>query len=204
MHIDFDAQDGDRSEDLQKKHFRDANLLEEALRKDPKNSRTVYYLAQSYMCANEFPKALKYYQKRAQMGKMKEEVFWSLFSVGFLEQELKRPFAAIAGSYSAAYQWDSTRLEPLYNLAIYLKENGMVLLSYLVAELGAGIPRQSGYPHLQVQHVYDYSMLMAYAELTSALGRNDEALGLYTRLLSQPDLPEAVQQKIWQRFKPMQ
>ena len=135
------------------------------LKKDPKNSRTVYYLAQSYMCANEFARALKYYRMRSKMAGMKEEVFWSLFSVGFLEHELKKPFAAIVESYSAAFIWDSTRLEPLYNLALYLKENDLSFLGYLVAELGVSIPRQSGYQHLQVQHVYDSSMAQVYAEL---------------------------------------
>ena len=199
MHIDFDSQDGDRSEDLIKKHLRDAQILKEAFRKNPKNSRTVYYLAQSYMCANEFAKALQYYQMRSEMGGMKEEVFWSLFCVGFLQQELKRSFAMIVESYSAAYQCDPQRLEPLYNLAIYLKEKSMVFLGYLVAHMACGIPRPIGYQHLQVQHVYDYSMVMVLAELLDLQERSLEACDVYRQLLSQI-LPESVRQKVRQRL----
>jgi glycosyltransferase involved in cell wall biosynthesis len=59
------------------KFLDDAAILEEALKKDPSNKRYTFYLAQSYLNAEEFNKSLHYYQKRAAMEGDPGEIFIS-------------------------------------------------------------------------------------------------------------------------------
>ncbi|MBM3199171.1 MAG: glycosyltransferase, partial [Chlamydiae bacterium] len=84
-----------RSQDPQK-YQKDVKVLEEALAKDPYNSRHVFYLAQSYANSKDYPSALKNYQKRVAMqGGDPEEIFWSLFMIARLQEALNHPFAVV-------------------------------------------------------------------------------------------------------------
>jgi len=83
--------DGNRSKDPLK-YKKDADVLEAALKKEPVNSRYVFYLAQSYRDCGEKQAALKNYQKRVVMGGSHEEVFWSLNEAAKLKDQLMMPF----------------------------------------------------------------------------------------------------------------
>ena len=61
----------------QEKYTRDAEQLEEALKKEPENSRYQFYLAQSYFDSQQFEKSREAYQKRTQMGGWEEEIYYS-------------------------------------------------------------------------------------------------------------------------------
>jgi glycosyltransferase involved in cell wall biosynthesis len=45
----------------------DLRLLKQQLKKDPTSSRTVYYIADTYLCMSEYKKAVKYYRLRSRM-----------------------------------------------------------------------------------------------------------------------------------------
>jgi glycosyltransferase involved in cell wall biosynthesis len=59
------------------KFDRDIALLEDALKRDPEDARSVFYLAQSYKDRGDFAKAAELYERRAEMGGFDEEVFYS-------------------------------------------------------------------------------------------------------------------------------
>ena len=63
-----------------KKYHKDAQILEEALRKDPLNTRNIFYLAQSYLNAKEYNLALQNYQKRSVMGGMSKKFLVFIFN----------------------------------------------------------------------------------------------------------------------------
>ena len=79
--------DGARSNDPDK-YRKDAELLEEALAKDPTNARYVYYLAQSYRDAGLFTRAYEAYSQRAEMKGGDEEVFSSLLEKAKIQDRL--------------------------------------------------------------------------------------------------------------------
>ena len=64
---------GNRSLQEGNKYLRDAETLLKEVEKDPENDRNVFYLAQSYRDGGNHPEAIKWYKKRYEMGRWKEE-----------------------------------------------------------------------------------------------------------------------------------
>jgi len=63
------------------KYARDAEVLLKALETEPENERYVFYLAQSYRDAGNNEEAIKWYKKRYEMGKWKEEMYVSAYNI---------------------------------------------------------------------------------------------------------------------------
>ncbi len=116
--------DGARSQDPDK-YKKDIKVLEAGLMDEPNNSRYVFYLAQSYFDAGDYENSLKNYQKRLEMGGWNEEIFWSMVQIGLLQQYLGKATEEISSSFTKAYHYRPTRMEPMYHLAKYYrtKEN---------------------------------------------------------------------------------
>ncbi len=101
--------EGARSRDPEK-YKKDVNVLQEALKKEPNNARYMFYLAQSYLCANQPEKAIEYYEKRAKMGGWHEEVFWSLLQIAKLRDQLKEDPKKVEHSYLKALVYRPVRI----------------------------------------------------------------------------------------------
>src|SRR5690606_33902788 len=126
------VQDGSRSLDP-KKYLRDAELLE----KNPDCSRSVFYLAISYDMAREERKALTAYRRRAQMGGWNEEVFYSHYRAGCLEEKLgESPIRSFCRAFAAR----PGRAEPLHLLAKRCNETGSPFLAYLLMQFAVILP----------------------------------------------------------------
>ena len=186
--------DGNRSRDPQK-YKKDAEVLEKALLSEPENARYVYFLAQSYLSAKEFIKALENFEKRACMGGWDQEVFFSLYRSGMLREYLNKPSETIIQRYSQAYQIRPCRAEPLYRLACYFNRQGNPVLGYAVAQLGITIPNPHDIVHTE-DWIYEYGMLSIYADTASALNKTTETKEAYEKLLKEPNLPQEMRQSI--------
>jgi len=66
------------------KYRRDAEVLLAELEKEPDNDRYVFYLAQSYRDAGMIDEAVKWYKKRFEMGRWKEEMFVCAYNISRL------------------------------------------------------------------------------------------------------------------------
>jgi hypothetical protein len=186
--------DGARSRDPSK-YRRDAELLEAALKDDLDNSRTVFYLAQSYRDAGDYRSALKYYEKRATMGGAEQEVFTAMLQIALMQELLQEPATKWINSYYKAYLYRSRRAEPLYYLANYYRRVGDHLGSYLAARQGLHIqPPDDG---LFVERwIYEYGLLFEYAMAADSLGRYQEAQAAYMRLLSVSQIPDPLRELV--------
>lgn len=100
-----------------RKFLRNICLLEADLKKDPKNARSVFYLAESYRDAGMPEKSLAYYQKRIQMGGWQEEVFWSYLQTAKLLDKLGLSKNVVKQAYKDAHFYRRKRVEPVYYLA---------------------------------------------------------------------------------------
>lgn len=75
---------------LKDKYLHDAAMLEEVLKEDCNDSRSRFYLAQSYRDAGMVELAVENYKKRAEMGGWVEEVYVSRMMCGGLLERLGR------------------------------------------------------------------------------------------------------------------
>ncbi len=192
---------GARSSDPDKWR-KDIQVLENALQKTPNNPRYVFYLAQSYAVLGEWEKALKQYQLRVTMGEKpsREEMFWSLYSIGCLQSDLQKPQELVIDSFLAAFQYDPSRAEPLYRLAIQFQLMESYILGYLVAQeaFELPIPKQA----LKIQHaVYDYLLHLKLAELSFQIGNQKESLSHYQALAKNAKVPAMTQEIIQKNIK---
>lgn len=190
--IDEVHTDGARSMDPDK-YKKDAQILEAGLREEPNNSRYVFYLAQSYKDAGDLENSLKYYQKRVEMGGWNEEIFWSLYQIGVINQALNKNQEDIIGAFSKAYHYRPSRSEPLYQIANYYRSKENYASGYLVASIASKIPMPKDMLLVQ-KWMYDYGILLEQSICAYWLGKYDESVNLSHKILSVPELPQNVRE----------
>ncbi|WP_063534604.1 glycosyltransferase [Burkholderia sp. MSMB1589WGS] len=120
-------------------YLHDVEVLEEALRREPGNSRYRFYLAQSYRDAGKPEAALYQYRARLSMGGWDEECWFCLFQIAVLSERLAMPPREVCASYLAAYQARPRRAEPLCELARYHRLRGEYALAHVYAQQAAAI-----------------------------------------------------------------
>jgi glycosyltransferase involved in cell wall biosynthesis len=170
-------------------YAQDAALLEQAVAKDPHNSRNVFYLAQSYRDAGDLEAALRNYQRRVEMGGWRGEVWFSLYTIAVLKERLKRPWPEAMEAYLAAWQYDPGRAGPLYRIATHYQSTGEYYLSYLFLSHAIKVPRPTD-DHLFVEHaIYDYQVALEYAVACYYVGLPAEAVATSNKLLRENRLP---------------
>lgn len=182
--------DGARSKDPQK-YQKDAQVLETALAEDPNNSRYVFYLAQSYRDAKDYPKALTTYERRSKMGGWNEEVFYSLLQIALLQETLKMPSDVVVASYSRAYQYRTSRVEPLYYMAKYFRDNNNFKSGYLVAQIAQTLPVSQDLLFVE-KWMYDYGIALELSICAYWIGKYEECQQISLDLLKRKDLPANV------------
>lgn len=186
--------DGNRSKDP-KKFLKDAQVLEKGLEKEPDNSRYVFYLAQCYVDAGEYELALKNYQRRATMGGWDQEVFWSIYTSGLLEERLDKGEAAFLKSYSKAFQYRQSRAEPLYRMIHYYIRNENFLLGYALAKEALKVPLSEDNVYVE-RWMYEYGFWVALSDCAYQLGRHDEALAACREALKQSTMPDGLRKQM--------
>ncbi len=188
--------DGQRMQDP-KRYLKDALLLEKAFQKDPTNSRTVFYLAQSYLTANDLTLALKYYELRSTMGGYEDELFWSLYTIGCVHEDLKMPSQTIIDSYERAYQFNQSRAEPLSALARFLIKIGDYDLAYRASKAAVSMPIPKTLFFVE-RDVYEYKALLFYSYSQHLTKRYEEAAVSYQTLLTKNSLSQSDRQTVEQ------
>jgi FkbM family methyltransferase len=95
---------------------RDAELLAAEVGKNPADTRSWFYLAQTYRDLDRVPEAIAAYKVRAMLGGWQEEVYWSLYMAGTLLSEHVN-FYEGAKMLIAAAEMKKNRAEALRALA---------------------------------------------------------------------------------------
>lgn len=184
--IEYNETSGRRSQDPEK-FLKDAQILRQALAYEPSNTHYLFYLAQSYAHAKEYQLALATYEERALHEGSKDEVFWSLYCIGCLSEDLKLSPTKIIASYCKAYQFDPSRAEPLYRLAVYLQKTPH--LSYLLAKWAAAIPFPKTAARSQAW-IYE-ALPFSLAEYAYNCEKYEESYNLQKKLLLQEMPPDS-------------
>lgn len=134
----FKPEKAGREKSLARWHWDKAILLEE-YQKNPTDSRTLFYLAQTYECLGDTHNAIRYYILRSEQAQNTEEDYICLYRLGMLYSELNCLHEAI-DYLLHAYAMRPTRAEPLVRLAqLYWKQKNYPL-SYLYAYQAVKIP----------------------------------------------------------------
>jgi glycosyltransferase involved in cell wall biosynthesis len=191
--------DGARARDAST-YRRDALMLEQALLDEPNNTRSVFYLAQSYRDAGDFELALRHYRRRIEMGGWPEEVWFSHYQVAQIKERLQHPWPEILESYLQAWQYDPTRCGPLYRIAMHYQSKGEYHTSHIFLSRAMQVPRPADNRLFVEQTIYDFQLPIEYAVAAYYAGQHAEAIATNNALLRSERLPpQAVAQVIRNR-----
>ena len=191
--------DGFRSQDPDK-FLKDAEVLHQALKKNPENSRYVFYLAQSYLNAKDYPKALFYFEKRSSMQGQKGETFFAKFCVGYLQELLQKDEETVMQSYLSAYHFCPNRIEPLERMARRYSQKGWHLFAYLLSKHALSLPPEIDYNSYTIPSMEEYSMLLRLADSAFSIGQTEESKKTYLQLIRNGKLPKDLQEHVRNRL----
>jgi glycosyltransferase involved in cell wall biosynthesis len=173
---------GNRSLQEGNKYLKDAETILKELEKEPDNDRYVFYLAQSYRDGGNIPEAIKWYKKRVEMGKWKEEQCVAAMNVAKLLQDKD-------------WAWKAHELNPLRNeslvwYASYCRSKNLFtheVLSMIMYATTIAKPTENV---LFVESdIYDWRMWDELAVIAHFMNRKDIAKTAGARLISDNKFP---------------
>ena len=187
----------DRSIDMKQKYLQDASLLEQALKEEPENGINVFYLAMSYDLVSDWESALKNYERCVCLRGDELQIFASMYRIGFMQERLGFPFHQVVHSYLEAFQFRTTRPEPIFCLVNYFMKIDGCFLGYLLLKFALFVPRINDYFSSR-SSLYDYELFSQFAECAYKTGRYDESYVALTQVLQSKNLPPDFRRTITQ------
>ncbi|MCX5925665.1 MAG: hypothetical protein NT124_05220 [Candidatus Dependentiae bacterium] len=140
---------------------RDRDLLLAEHLKNPTDSRTLFYLAQTYDCLGDHQKAYEFYKKRTQAKGWDEENFMAMLRLGsaatHLDTTQKAEVCPLSVQhYLEAFNLRSSRAEPLIKIAQYYKDKNMMALAFMFAQRAANIQYPEHDRLFVEKYLYDF------------------------------------------------
>lgn len=166
------------------KYARDRDLLLVEVERDPEDSRSVFYLAQSYFDLGDFANARRWYQRRAEMGGWEEEVYYSLLRVGESMLRLEEPWPMVQDAFLRAWEARPTRAEALHAIACHYRQQGRFQLGHIFAQRAASIPIPPEDILFVWAGAHSWAALDEQAVCASNLGQHSEAFSIFRNLLA--------------------
>lgn len=128
----------------------DLKLLYEELEENPNNSRTHYYLAQTYNLLEDYENVYKWFKARVEHpndGFIQEKVDAAFELARCANFKLNKPWEECEKLYLQAYKLDQTRPESLYFIGIhyFLENNYALAYEYLKKAFRIGYPAHCQY-----------------------------------------------------------
>ena len=145
-------------------------------------SSYTFWLAQSCRDSGERERALANYLKRAQQGFYSEEVFYSLYQAGLLQESLSFAPEEVLATFNRASKVSPTRAEALHAAARYCRALGRNNEAYHYARRGAAMTMPDACLLIE-RWVYDYGLLEELARNAFCVGRYQECIQACQRLL---------------------
>jgi glycosyltransferase involved in cell wall biosynthesis len=188
------SQKGARAQDPLTR-IKDAEILIQGLKEEPENSRYAYYAGISYLAADEYALAQKYFQLRISMpSEDSQETYSAIYHLG-IAQEKGGLIESAIDTYMRAYYFRQTRAEPLLRAAILYRKKGNILLGYLLSQFSLSIPYPVSDNCIEYM-AYDHAILIEYANCALLLGKFKEGLQACNQLLGNPKLPEEFKERV--------
>ena len=160
-----------------KRKEQDLVILRQMLENNPTDPRTYFYMAETYLCMEEWKLALDWYTKRAEFNTgYPDEKQKALYFIAVIKHyHLNYPWDECLQAYHECYEFDPRRGEALYFIGLeYYKQNRQnIAKMYIEKAFSLGIPE------IQMavrKDIYNYHIPKTLVELCYLL--KDYRLGL--------------------------
>jgi ADP-heptose:LPS heptosyltransferase/glycosyltransferase involved in cell wall biosynthesis len=182
--------DHDRHGNPRPKGLHDLALLLQGVKDEPNNARYYFYLANTYRDVGEYQKAIDTFYTRIKMGGWIEEVFYSLYQIGYC-YELMNEVTKAKVAYLRAWEFRPSRAEPLYKLAKLCRTYKEYHQSYLFASKGLEIPISSDTIFVD-SATYNYGLRFEKSIAAYWLGKYEESIEDCNIIDNSSNVPEDV------------
>jgi len=181
---------GARNKDMHK-YLRDAKVLEEEYKKDQTNSRTVFYLAQSYFDANVFDKAKFYYKKRVEMPGNMEERFFAAYRMSQCTARMSQDPKELVAELIYCSHIHPLRVEPFYDIARIMNKSQNYREAFEFGKLGLSLEYHERFLFSQ-KVIYDFLLLKEVIEAAYNIKEYQECFNLCQILLQRSSVPDDI------------
>ena len=167
-------QDRTQDDDKSKRRFtRDKELLVAEYKRNPKDPRTVFYLAQTCACLGHVHEAYVYYKIRSTMGSFDEEIFHCHLRMGNIARDQmnankdedknkvsKNSFKSMKWENALKHYMDafehSAMVEPILQIAKHYKDTGKWVQAYSFAKIACELNYPSDKVLFIDNNAYEY------------------------------------------------
>jgi hypothetical protein len=156
----------DSAERSRKRWERDALLLAEAAARDPADTRSAFYLAQTYLWLERYEQAEPAFRRRIALGGWVEEVYESKVALARIAAAQGLPWGEVQARYLDAHATAPHRAEPLHAIAMHHDGLGQHALTFLFARRGMELPLPVNDSLFVDEEVYTWKL----ADLTASSG----------------------------------
>ncbi|MBS0626103.1 MAG: glycosyltransferase [Verrucomicrobia bacterium] len=167
------------------KYWRDAQILERALEKEPQNARYAFFLAQSYQVGEMYELALSSWEKRVLLGGSEQEVYYALYAIARIQLLLGFAPEIFLEGFERAHRFRPSRAEPLFWRAYFEFGRKNFEEAYRLVKEGIEIPLPSDHVYVE-QWIYDYGLPVLAADCAFALEKVEEMRRWVQRLEANP------------------
>ena len=175
-----------RAATKKEKYENDAKILLKEHKKNPKDTRTLFYLAQSYRDSGHHAKAIKYYKKRLEFPEdgFKDELEISAIEICKAMVKLKKHPPDCAYWGMKAWEYNPHRIEPaIILMEVYMLQQ-MYFSAFAIAQAAATIADDSHVNLHKNDYDRDVRFRAHYAYCCYRLGLYDLSVANMERVLS--------------------
>jgi tetratricopeptide (TPR) repeat protein len=174
----------------------DITILEEALREEPTNGRTMFYLALTHKTIHQYEEAVTWFQKRIELGGNGQEVFWSAFQLALCESMLSKPHDIVINSFLKAHHLRPHRAEPVFYLAFLYRSLQRYDEAYSLLQAYRATPKPAS-PDILIgmEWCERWGVLCELSANAYLSHHYHECLEASDILLTMNDLPESLRQQ---------
>ena len=182
--------------DKYKKH---SAILEDYIDNKDRNSRWVFYTAQSYHDSATLPdnreeneerlrRSMKYYKERVnRLDGYEEERFYSQYRIGTIKMNLEMPWAEVHQDFMKAYSMDPRRAEPIKAIIDHYLMTQEWHLAYVYTKFAVTTMHNNNpYPAALLfvdEALYNWKLLEVHAAACVYTGRKEEGKQTFSQLL---------------------
>jgi tetratricopeptide (TPR) repeat protein len=166
------------------KFERDARLLLEGIKEEPKNDRYHFYLANTYHDLGKLDEAIEYYRKRIELKGWDQEVWYSFYKMAFCFKRQNKISEALT-TWLDAYNFMPQRLENLYEIIHHYRNIGKTKLCQVFYDLAMkSLNEKHNREHYLFLHndVYTYKLFFEYTIFSCYNGNkniNNEVVAIF-------------------------
>jgi glycosyltransferase involved in cell wall biosynthesis len=186
--------------DLADKYLSHAHILEKYINENRKDSRWIFYTAQSYHDSAQVKdnreeneerlrRALKYYKERVDRNDgYPEERYYSQYRIGTIMRALEKPWHLTMQELLKAYAIEPLRAEPLKVIVDHYLQVGEWHLAYVYSKFcRINFHNRNPYPKRLLfvdQSLYEWKLSEVHAAACYYTGRLDEAKSTYQDIIN--------------------